>query len=79
MLSYYIYDRIPGQHAGYSVAVLAISRANAKQYMRACWNGGTFVCRIDAGEVRADCGAITEAASAVLRSRRQAEEEEGID
>ena len=75
MLNYYIYDRIPGQHVGYSVAVLATSRANAKQYMLAVWGGGVFTRRVDAGEVKADFGAVTEAAAAVLRSKRQVDAE----
>lgn len=74
MLNYYIYDRIPGQHAGYSVAVLATSRADAKTYMMRYWGGGVFARQVDGGEVRADCGAVTPAAADVIRHKRDAEE-----
>jgi hypothetical protein len=76
MTSYYIYNRIPGQHHNYSVAVLAVNRQDAKNYMQRYWGGGIFSGEVTAGEVRADCGAVTSSAEAILRRRRQEEEEE---
>lgn len=79
-MRYYIFTRIPGQAERYSVAVLAISRSDAKTYMTRYWGGGTFAAQIDAGHVEADCGALTAAAEAVLRQRREAEDAlEGCD
>lgn len=68
-LSYFLYDRIPGCWPKWTLAVLAVGRREADQYVKAWHHGGTFVGKVESGTVKADCGGVTEAAQAVLRSR----------
>ena len=66
---YCIFNQIEGQHPAYTVAVLAISVTDARQYMRALWRGGKLVSTVTSGNVTADCGAVTDAAGEVLHAR----------
>ena len=74
---YYIFDRIPGQAPAYSVAVLATGIGDARRYMRASWGGGSLRSEIATGQVKADCGGVTDAAGEILHSRAEQERQEG--
>lgn len=65
-MTYYLFNRIPGQHPAYTVAVLATSTADARQHMRYTWRGGKLAGTVERGEVKADCGAVTDAAGDVI-------------
>lgn len=65
-MTYYLFDSIPGQHAAYTVAVLATSAADARQHIRATWKGGKLRGAVEQGAVKADCGAVTDAAGEII-------------
>jgi hypothetical protein len=69
--TYFLYDRIPGCWHGWMLAVLAVGRRDADTYMRNVHHGGTFIQQIMTGDVKADCGAITEAAQAILHAHME--------
>ena len=68
-LTYFLYANIPGCWEKWTLAVLAVGRKDADQYMRNVNHGGKFVAKIEGGTVKADCGAITEAAQRVLSGK----------
>lgn len=72
-MTYYLFDNIPGQHAAYTVAVLAVGPKDARQYMKALWGGGRLSQIVTTGTVDADCGAVTDQASARLAAQREGE------
>lgn len=72
-MTYFLFDQIPGQHPAYSVAVLATGPGDARQYMRATWKGGKLRGTVERGEVKADCGAVTDAAVEVIHERMERE------
>lgn len=70
-LSYFVYGNIPGAGKGWTLAVLATGRHDADQYIKAVHRGGKFQnAIIGGGTVKADCGAVTQAAQTLLRSRQ---------
>jgi hypothetical protein len=69
--TYFLYDRIPGCWHGWTLAVLATGRRDADLYMKNVNHGGTFLKKIESGTVKADCGAVTEAAQAILHSKME--------
>ena len=72
-MMYYLFDRIPGQHPAYTVAVLAVGPTDARAYMKALWSGGRLSRTVTAGLVKADCGAITDAAAERLAAQNSSE------
>jgi hypothetical protein len=63
VVSYFLYTDIPHAGKGWTLAVLAISRRDADNYMRALHHGGRHVSTVKkGGSVNANCGAITAAA-----------------
>lgn len=73
-MNYYIFDHVPGYHAKYTFAVLAVNANDARQWMRNVNKGGTLVQTITEGQVKADMGALTSAAEHVIREKRELEE-----
>ena len=65
-MKYYLFANIPNQHAAYSVAVLATGPEDARRYIKTSWRGGKLLSVIERGEVKADCGGVTDAAAAVI-------------
>jgi hypothetical protein len=66
--SYFMYSQIPGSGKGWTLAVCAVSRRDADTYIKNVHRGGKFVYAVtNGGTIKADCGATTEAASAVIR------------
>lgn len=50
-LIYYIFADIPGQHASYSVACLAVSEHDARQHMQRIWGGGRVIMSQKSGSL----------------------------
>lgn len=72
-MTYFLFDQIPGQHPAYTVAVLATNATDARQHMRATWKGGKLRGTVERGGVKADCGAVTDAAGEVIHERMERE------
>lgn len=72
-LTYFLYSNIPGAGKGWTLAVLATGRRDADTYVKAVNRGGTFLHSVESGTVKASCGAVTEAAQAILRSKNESE------
>lgn len=68
-LIYFLYDHFPGCHPSWSLAVLAISQADADSYVRAYNRGGKRAGVVLSGKVDASCGAVSNEAQKVLSSR----------
>jgi hypothetical protein len=67
--TYYLFDRFPGLWPRWTLAVLAVNRADAHAYVKATHRGGTFCGKVTSGTVKADCGAVTPAAQEVLHEK----------
>ncbi len=69
-LKYYLYNNIPGAWTGWTLAVLAVSQVDADRYVKSYNGGGKRVGIVDqpGAEVKADCGAITSAAEAIVKA-----------
>ena len=63
---YFVFNNVPGAHPSWSIAVLAISLADAQGYMKIYNGGGKLRNVVKSGSVKADCGAITTLAEARL-------------
>ena len=72
-MTYFLFDQIPGQHPAYTVAVLATGPDDARQHMRATWRGGKLSGKVESGQVKADCGAVTDRASEIIHERMEDE------
>lgn len=72
-MTYFLFDHIPGQHPAYTVAVLATGAGDARQHMRATWRGGKLRGTVAPGAVKADCGAVTDAAAESIHERMERE------
>jgi hypothetical protein len=58
---YYIFTDIPGAGKGWTLAVFAIHRRDAGEYIKNVHRGGRFVYSvIGGGTVNATCGAVTD-------------------
>ena len=64
MTAYYLYTEIPGSGKGWTLAVLAITRQDADEYIKCRYQGykGKYLGKTTSGQVNAHCGAITEKA-----------------
>ena len=71
ILTYYIFDHIPGTHPAWRVAILATSLDDARNWVRVSWGSGRYVERVTSGYVGADCGDVTPKAQQVLRQRME--------
>lgn len=68
-VSWYIYSKIPGSGKGWSLAVCAINRRDADEYIRRHHKGGKFSYDVtNGGTVKADCGATTQSAQEAIKS-----------
>jgi hypothetical protein len=66
---YFMYSQIPHAGKGWTLAVCAVSRRDADQYVKAVHHGGKFVYDVkNGGNVKADCGATTQAAQEVIKN-----------
>lgn len=73
-MKYFVFDHIAGCHPSSTVAVLAVSRTDAKKRINGpMWRGGKFSHEIDSGTVKADYGDVTDSAQAILHDRLEAE------
>jgi hypothetical protein len=70
-LIYFLYSRFPGLWHKWTLAVLATGRRDADHYIKAVYRGGTYAGKVEGGTVNADCGAVTEAAQAVLHTKNE--------
>lgn len=68
-LAYYLYTDIPGAGRGWTLAVLATSQQDARNYVNNYNGGGRYCGRVDqaGATVRAHCGAVTPSAEKILR------------
>jgi hypothetical protein len=73
-LTYFLYDNIPGCWHGWTLAVLATGQADADAYVKAYNGGGKRAGKVTSGTVKADCGAVTTDAAAVLADKSEATE-----
>jgi hypothetical protein len=62
MSNFYIYTDIPGSGKGWTLAVFAISKADADKYIKAVHRTGRYVGKHTSGEAKANCGATTDEA-----------------
>ena len=62
MITYYYYTDIPGSGKGWTLAVFAISKKDADNYIKAVHNRGKYLGKHTSGEIKANCGATTEEA-----------------
>ena len=62
----YLYKCIPGAHKNWTLAVFAINRKDADDYVKFTDRGGSFAGEVSSGKVNADCGATTESARAII-------------
>jgi hypothetical protein len=67
MITYYLYNNIPGAHPSWTLAVLAVSQRDADQYVKNYNKGGTRAGIVRSGKVEASCGAITPSAEKFLK------------
>lgn len=65
-LKYYLFNRIPGTWKNWTLAVLATSPTDARNYVKARHHGGVMTGEQETGKVEADCGAVTENAEIEL-------------
>ena len=73
MLEVYIFGNFPGCHRSWTVAVTAVSLADAREWARAVYKGGKKLGKAEPGqEIKAACGAITDRARQVLHERELA-------
>ena len=62
MITVYLYTDIPGAGKNWTLAVYAISRKDADNYIKYYNKGGRFIRSISSGAIDAHCGAVTEKA-----------------
>lgn len=62
MVKVFLYSGLAGLWPKWTLAVYAVSQADADQRVRNHWGGGRRVGEIRLGKVHADCGTITDAA-----------------
>lgn len=72
-MTYFLFNRLPGMPPKWTMAVLAVSQKDARQHIRATWKGGTLCCTVTSGEVKADCGAVTDKAAENIHEQRERE------
>ena len=72
MTAYYLYTDIPGSGKDWTLAVYAISRKDADTYIKALHHHGKFIGKHTGGEVKANCGAVTEEAHLRIKERNDA-------
>ncbi len=66
-LTYYLYNHIPGTHPSWTLAVMAVSQADADEHVKRYNGGGKRAGEVAQGRtVKADCGDVTSRASALL-------------
>jgi hypothetical protein len=70
-LTYYLFDHLPGSWPGWTLAVLAVSERDARNYVKAWHKGGTLAGTATSGTVKAHCGAVTEDAQKKLAIQKQ--------
>jgi hypothetical protein len=68
---YYLFNQFPGLWPKWTLAVLAVGLGDARTYVKATHRGGKFCGEVNSGDVKADCGAVTEAAQAVLHEKME--------
>lgn len=67
IISCYLFTNIPdAKWSGWTLAVFANSKKDARNYIKAHHRSGKFVGEIKSGEVNAHCGAVTEKAKATM-------------
>lgn len=68
-VSWYVYSKIPGSGKGWSLAVCAVNRRDADEYIRKHHKGGRFSYDVtNGGTVKADCGATTQSAQEAIKN-----------
>ena len=70
-LSYYLFNNIPGAHPSWTLAVLATSKIDAVNYIKLVHRGGIFISKSITQKVNADCGAVTENATLIIRHNNE--------
>ena len=71
--TYFIYNRLPGMHKDYSLAILAMSRTDANNRLAAWWHGGTYIAKVQGGTVHANMGDVTSSAEDHIHAKINAD------
>lgn len=72
-MTYFLFDSLPGMPATWTLAILAVSSTDARRHAKACWRGGRLSGTVTSGEVKADCGAVTDTAAEIIHEERERE------
>ena len=72
-MTYYLFDNLEQMPPSWTLAVLAVSLPDARQYVKACWTSGKFSRKHTMGEVRANCGGITDAAAQIVHEELESD------
>jgi hypothetical protein len=77
MITCHVFGELPGVHKSWTLAVMAVSLHDAREYVRLVHKGGKLIYSPAPGStVNASCGATTKKAQAELREKNQREQEE---
>lgn len=72
----FVFGEFPRVHKSWTLAVMAVSLHDAREYVRLTHKGGRLIYSPEPGaHVNAHCGATTEKAQAVLRERNRKDQE----
>ena len=67
MIGVWLYNEIPGAWMGWTLAVYAVGRGDADEYIRIYCKGGKRQGYVSPGKIQAHCGAITAKAEQEMR------------
>jgi hypothetical protein len=67
MVRVYLFTDIPGSGKDWTLAVFAISKQDAINYVKRADGGGRFIGEVLPGKVDASCGAITNLAQIEMK------------
>ena len=62
----WIYDKIPGTHPKWTVAMYAINQADADYAIKTHWGGGHRIGYHAPGKIKSDCGDVSDEAAKVF-------------
>jgi hypothetical protein len=64
----FLFHQIPGCWPGWTLSIFAVSRQDARDYIKVWHGGGKLISEVTGTSVKADCGGTTEAAQAAIRA-----------
>jgi hypothetical protein len=71
VVSYFLFNEFPGVWKNWTLAVLAINLKDARDYIKIHHGSGRYLGEIKFGTVKADCGAVTDAAQAEIHTENE--------